>query len=266
MTLCGRPMNVTNYFENRLSAERYAAARPDVHGIALSRFAAFTNIDLPVGEALDVGCGTGQSTLALAQHLARHVVGIDPSEPMLAACGSHPNVEFKCSDAENIPAIDATYDLVVVAQAFHWLNQTAFLREAIRVLKDAGWLLIYNAWFTAEMKESAAFSAWFKEQYLRRYPTPPRQRTAISNSWANENGFLFFGEESFSLEVPMTLQRFTDYQLSTTNVIAAVKGDKHLFEEAQAWIAKSLEMFFNGETERTFLFAGTNWYLQKRAA
>ena len=255
-------MNSPNYFESRLSAERYAAARPNVHEAALSRFVAFTGIDLPVGAALDVGCGTGQSSIALAR-LANHVVGVDASESMLAVCASHPKVEFKKAAAENVPASDATYDLVVVAQAFHWFNQEAFLTEAFRVLKGEGLLLIYTAGFTGEMKENAAFVTWFKSHYLSRFPTPPRNRTPITDNRASKHGFLLRGEESYSLEVAMTTCRFTDYQLSTTNVIVAVEENPKLFEEAQRWIADSLDAFFNGAAERTFLFSATNWYLQK---
>lgn len=47
----------------------------------------------PVGQALDVGCGTGQSTMAI-RAIAHHVVGVDPSESMLAACGPRPNLQF----------------------------------------------------------------------------------------------------------------------------------------------------------------------------
>jgi predicted TPR repeat methyltransferase len=70
-------VTATNYFENRLAAERYVAARPYIHPIALSKFVGFAGIEFPINEALDVGCGTGQSSIALAE-IARHVVGIDP--------------------------------------------------------------------------------------------------------------------------------------------------------------------------------------------
>jgi ubiquinone/menaquinone biosynthesis C-methylase UbiE len=161
-------MNMPNYFEHRLSAERYAAARPDVHAPALERFTAFAGLHGALDELLDVGCGTGQSTVALAA-LARHVLGIDPAESRLANCARFRNVDYTCATAESIPLDEAACDLVVAAQAFHWFDQDAFLGEAFRVLKDAGWLLIYNAWFTGEMEEDAAFLQWFREQYLGRF-------------------------------------------------------------------------------------------------
>ena len=255
-------MTETKYFENRQSAVRYATARPDIHGTALSKFVALSRIEIPVSKALDVGCGTGQSALALAD-LAVDVVAMDPSESMLAQCKSRPNIEYKLAAAEDIPANEETFDLITVAQAFHWLNQDAFLAEAQRVLRDGGWLVIYGAWFTAEMKENSDFAKWFKERYLSRFPTPPRNKTPINDAWAREYGFSVRGEEGFSVEAPMTVDRFTDYELSTTNVIAAVEEQRGMFKEAEKWIADSIEPFFDGEKERTFLFSGKSSYLQK---
>ena len=54
--------------------------------------------------AIDVGCGTGQATLALAQHFDR-VVGIDISENQISEAGKsidgdeklRETIEFRCS-------------------------------------------------------------------------------------------------------------------------------------------------------------------------
>ena len=225
-------------------------------------FRAFSGIDLPVGEAMDIGCGTGQSTRAVAR-LARHTLGIDPSASMLGACEPHPTIDFRCSAAETLPVPDSTCDLMVVAQAFHWFDQEAFLAEARRVLAPGSWLLIYNAWFTGEMKQQPTFASWFKEAYLTRYPSPPRNTAPLTSSRLRDSGVLLCGEESFDLEIPMTISRFTDYQLSTTNVIAAVHEDLPLFREAEQWITGSIQPFFDGEDQRTFKFSGRNWYLRK---
>jgi SAM-dependent methyltransferase len=257
-------MTVPNYFEHRLAAERYAAARPYIHPTALSKFVGFTGIEFPIDEALDVGCGTGQSSVALAE-MARHVVGIDPSEYMLARCLPHPQVDYKRSDAESLPASDGEVDLITVAQAFHWLDQAAFLAEAHRVLKNGGWLVIYNSWFTTKMKEDATFANWFIGEYLHRYPTPPRNNVTITDEHMRARGFSLRGEEEFSCEIRMTAQQFTDYELSTTNVIAATREDAGLFEEAEHWITKSVEPFFDGDAKRTFLFSGKIWHLQREA-
>jgi ubiquinone/menaquinone biosynthesis C-methylase UbiE len=75
----------------------------------------------PGERALDVGCGRGAATVALAEAVGSdgHVTGIDLSPRMIEACGADiaglglPNVELHVMDAAS-PSLPATaYDLVV---------------------------------------------------------------------------------------------------------------------------------------------------------
>ena len=77
-------MSSTNYFAYETVAQRYARHRPYFHPRLIERIRRRLNLDEPVESALDVGCGTGQSTVALMA-LAREVIGADISAPMLAA-------------------------------------------------------------------------------------------------------------------------------------------------------------------------------------
>ncbi len=254
-----------NYFGDGMDARRYARARPNIHPTAVERFRRFAQIDTRLSLALDVGCGTGQSTVALTE-VAEQVIGIDPSVDMLRHAARHPNVEYRQSAAEQTPFCDSQFDLITAAQAFHWFDHDAFLAESHRLLRAPGWLLVYTSWFTGEMKGEPTFCDWFKDQYLCRYPTPPRDRTPITKELAHKHGFVFRREEEFSNEVGMTINRFTDYQLSTTNIIAAVKRGTCCFDDAAEWIHSSLKPFFSDRRERVFLFGGKIWYLEKAAA
>jgi SAM-dependent methyltransferase len=248
-----------------MDGARYARARPNIHRTAIDRFRRFAQIDAPFALALDVGCGTGQSTIALTQ-IARRVIGIDPSPDMLKHATRHPKVEYRQAAAEDIPFGDGLFDLITTAQAYHWFDHAVFLAEACRLLGTPGWLLVYTSWFTGEMKGEPAFADWFKGPYLSRYPTPPRDRTPITEELAGRHGFLFRAEEQFSNEIGMTMVRFTDYQLSTTNIIASVKNGTDSFENAEWWMHASLKPWFVEEHTRTFLFSGKLWYLEKIAA
>jgi len=120
-----------------------------------------TGITLPVDRVLDVGCGTGQSSVALVGN-ARRVLGIDSSAYMLSVRRRHPAVTYCQAAAEKLPVSERAVDLVVVALAFHWLRQEPFLAEAHRVLRPTGWLIVYDAWFTGHMNDHAEFSQWFR--------------------------------------------------------------------------------------------------------
>jgi len=254
-----------NYFGDGMDATRYARARPYVHPTAISIFRSFAQIDVTVSMALDVGCGTGQSTVPLTE-VAERVIGIDPSAEMLKHASPHPNVEYRQSAAENTPFADRSFDLITAAQAFHWLDHDAFLAEVCRLLRVSGWLVVYTSWFTGQMKDEPTFSDWFTGEYLRRYPTPPRNRAPITRDLAHRHGLVFRGEDEFLNEVGMTLARFTDYQLSTTNIIASVERGAGSFDDAARWIQASLQPFYADQRERAFCFNGKIWYVQKAAA
>jgi SAM-dependent methyltransferase len=254
-----------NYFSDGLDARRYARARPDIHSTAVGLFRRFAQIEAPLPLALDVGCGTGQSTLALTEVAAR-VIGIDPSADMLRHAEWHEDVKYRQSPAEHTRFSDGQFDIVSAAQAFHWFDHDAFLKESHRLLRVRGWLLVYTSWFTGEMKGEPAFADWFKDKYLSRYPSPPRDRTPITAELAGRHGFALSGEEEFADEIDMTAERFAEYQLSTTNVIAAVRKGEDSFDEAASWIRTELKPFFGGSRQRVFLFSGKAWYLERDAS
>jgi ubiquinone/menaquinone biosynthesis C-methylase UbiE len=248
-----------------MDGERYARARPYIHPTAVARFRSFAHVAAPLSRALDVACGTGQSTVLLTE-IAERVTGIDPSADMLRHALKHPRVEYVQSVAERTPFSDGQFNLITVAQAFHWFHHEVFLDETRRLLRAPGWVLIYTSWFTGKIKDEPAFSDWFKGEYLKRYPIPPRNRNPVTEELARRHGLIFRGEEEFSNEVGMSIDRFSDFQLSTTNVIAAVEQRKGSYDDAGRWIQSSLEPFFGETAERIFLFSGKIWYMEKATA
>ena len=126
--------------------------------------------------------------------------------------------------------------------------------------------MIYTTGFTGEMAEEAAFATWFREWFLNRFPTPARNRAAITNALAQAYGLVIRGEDAFSIDVEMSASQIVDYELSTTNIIAAAERKDATLDQAAAWMRESIMPFFGGSPRRTFRFAGTIWYLEKQAA
>jgi SAM-dependent methyltransferase len=62
-----RSSRIMNYFGHETAAERYAQSRPYFHRLVIERIRGLLKLEGPVRIALDVGCGTGQSALALAE-------------------------------------------------------------------------------------------------------------------------------------------------------------------------------------------------------
>ncbi|MDX3906125.1 MAG: class I SAM-dependent methyltransferase [Pigmentiphaga sp.] len=94
---------------------------------------------------LDLGAGTGKFTPRLLATGAR-VIAVEPVAAMLAKlAATQPGVRTMVGKAEAIPLPDASVDVVVCAQAFHWFATAEALTEIHRVLKPGGRLaLVWN--------------------------------------------------------------------------------------------------------------------------
>jgi ubiquinone/menaquinone biosynthesis C-methylase UbiE len=94
---------------------------------------------------LELGAGTGKLTEQLAA-LGHDVHATEPDAQMLTILEKHlPRVRVSQAPAEEIPAGDASYDVVVSAQAFHWFDLDRALPEIARVLRPGGRLsLVWN--------------------------------------------------------------------------------------------------------------------------
>jgi ubiquinone/menaquinone biosynthesis C-methylase UbiE len=94
---------------------------------------------------LEIGAGTGKLTEQLVA-LGHDVHATEPDPKMLAILAKNlPEVRVSQAPAEEIPAGDSSYDVVVSAQAFHWFDHDRALPEIARVLRPRGRLsLVWN--------------------------------------------------------------------------------------------------------------------------
>ena len=54
-----------NYFDAKTAAERYAKGRPRFHSFVIEKIKKYLALEKSFDLALDVGCGTGLSSVAL---------------------------------------------------------------------------------------------------------------------------------------------------------------------------------------------------------
>jgi ubiquinone/menaquinone biosynthesis C-methylase UbiE len=94
-------------------------------------------------KALDVATGNGQAAIALAGYF-NQVTGIDISSTQLAQAEKKHNIEYHHSAAEQTFFKPHTFDLITVAQAYHWLQHEAFATEAARIARPGSVMAVWG--------------------------------------------------------------------------------------------------------------------------
>ena len=91
--------------------------------------------------ALDIGCGPGALTAALAERLGKErVSAADPSEPFVEACRARlPGVEVVLAPAEELPFAAGAFDAALSQLVINFMRDAeAGVREMARVTKPGG--------------------------------------------------------------------------------------------------------------------------------
>jgi ubiquinone/menaquinone biosynthesis C-methylase UbiE/DNA-binding transcriptional ArsR family regulator len=98
--------------------------------------------------AADLGCGTGQTSVALALFVER-VIAVDESSAMLHAARKrltdHDNVELRSGRLEDLPIDDASADVAILSLVLHFvIDPAVVIAEAARILRPNGRLLVVD--------------------------------------------------------------------------------------------------------------------------
>lgn len=152
----------------------------------------------PVTRVLELACGTGVATRAVASALGEGVsiVATDLNQPMLdhaAALGTQRPVDWRQADALHLPFEDGTFDAVVCQfGAMFFPDKAQAFSEARRVLRTGG-VFIFSVWDRIEDNEFAdvvttALASMFPEdppRFLARTPHGYYDREIIERDLAN---------------------------------------------------------------------------------
>ena len=101
-----------------------------------------SHVEAPsVNAILDLGCGTGRFSEALAAHFDAQVFAVDPSKKMLEQARSKQveRVSYVLGSGESIPLDSNSVDLIYMSMIFHHFRDPRLAaRECRRVLRDDG--------------------------------------------------------------------------------------------------------------------------------
>jgi ubiquinone/menaquinone biosynthesis C-methylase UbiE len=150
----------------------------------------------PQDLVVDLGCGTGQLTLPIAEKV-RGVVGVDPEPDMLrrarkaADDANVSNVTWMLGADTDLPAVgrvigDSSIGAVTVGQALHWMQHDQLFRSALSLvradggvavvtngaplwLQDSDWSRALRDWLERWLGEKLTFACGTDEPSQRRY-------------------------------------------------------------------------------------------------
>jgi SAM-dependent methyltransferase len=133
-----------------LDAAGLGAARADTLGGAGAR------------DVLELGAGLGGTLAALDRRLSgARLVGLDVDPGQVAFARAHVRPEganalsFELGDACALPAPAASFDVVLAIEcAFHFSSRARFVREAARVLRPGGRLVLTDLVASAELRRA----------------------------------------------------------------------------------------------------------------
>lgn len=250
-----------NLFAFTSAAERYAHGRPFFHPLVIKRVKEFLPTAESIERALDVGCGTGLSTIALKE-IARHIVGLDAAPSMLAQAPQDARIAYAVAFAEQLPFGEHEFDLMTLSQVSHWLDRKLFFAEARRVLRPASWLIAYDAYFSARTIENTDFQTWHQSVYLKNFPSPARAPVALTIEDVEGTGIQLRAEERLERTISFNVEQLVEYLLTQSNVIAAVEGGTKEISEVRDWLTRNVRPFFAGQAATGFVFNIPIWYLQ----
>ncbi|GAA2428463.1 class I SAM-dependent methyltransferase [Actinomadura vinacea] len=146
-----------------VDAPRYDQARPGYPDALVARIVAGS----PGPDVLDVGCGTG---IAARQFQAAGcaVLGVEPDARMADFAGAR-GLQVEVAAFEAWQPAGRTFDAVIAAQSWHWVDPVAGAVKAARVLRPGGRLAIFGHVYEPPTEVAEPFAA----AYRRAVPDSP---------------------------------------------------------------------------------------------
>jgi SAM-dependent methyltransferase len=161
------------------AADLYDRARPGYPRAQVDDLAELTGVGAG-SRVLEIGPGTGQATLPLAERGCR-VVAVELGPGLAAAArrklARFPGVEIVTTGFEDWPLPAERFDLVLAATAFHWIDPAVRVVKAADALRPGGWLATISTHHIAGGDES--FFAEAQTCYERWDPETPSGGVAL---------------------------------------------------------------------------------------
>lgn len=237
----------------------YDRARPEYPEAMFREMLAVA--ELPTdGRVLEIGCGTGIATLPMAE-MGYRITAVELGEDMAAVARAKlarfPNVRVETAAFEDWPLPADSFDFVMVAQAYHWLEPKVRLVKIAGALRPGGSLAIFgNAHVNGGDEE---FFVEVQECYERLMPgTPPGLRLPdpddVQDEYAEEVQASGLFAAPVSLRYPWVAEYTTATYLDVLNTYSNhIALEPAAREALLGCVAALIDSHYGGRVRKQYL-------------
>lgn len=195
---------------NAISAEHYSAYRPSLHGLILSKC-------ITEGEhftsGLDVGCGTGRSSITLAKYCSS-VIGVDPSPQMIDKAIQDPKIKYFKGFLEELPLDEDSFDIITFGGSLFYAKSQILLDELVRVSTQGAKIIVYD--FEVALKDTFEMLDLHIDD---------------ENKSAYHHAVNFSGLQNKHLRTLNVAKEKTSFRLQFSDLAHLVLSEKQVFDE-----------------------------------
>jgi SAM-dependent methyltransferase len=240
-------------------AERYDRARPR-YPLRMFDDLAEAGVS-PGARVLEIGCGTGQATVSLAERGYR-IVAVELGTDMAAVArrnlAAFDSVEVVTAAFEEWPLPGEPFDVVFSATAFHWVDPAVRVSKSADALRPGGLLATVGTHHIAGGTWTEAFFGEIQQCYERFDPaTPPGLRLETARDIPQDDRELTssgrFGPASFyryEWELPYSTADYLDLLLTYSGHRALPDGQQSALLSS---IARLVDENYGGRVVKRYL-------------
>ena len=172
----------------------------------------------------DCATGNGQAAKVLADYFET-VEGSDISEAQIRNAVQKQNIHYRVCSAEHTPFADNSFDLITVAQAYHWINWKKFHDEATRVGKDNSVVAVwgYNNFSTDDERLNRLLHHFYYDIVFSYWDA---ERRHVENNYDSvEFDFSPLATKNFGTDLTYTKEHLVGYLESWSAVQHYIKAN-----------------------------------------
>jgi ubiquinone/menaquinone biosynthesis C-methylase UbiE len=230
------------------AAELYDRARPTYPDALFDDLVELAGLE-PGSRVLEIGCGTGEATVALAEH-GLHVTCVELGSSLADVTrrnlAGFPAVRVITDDFETWQPADADYDAVAAFTAFHWIAHETRYAKTAAILHRGGALAVVAVNHVLPEDGDPFFrdvQADYEGILPGDAPSPPEAVAGLRKEIEASGLFRAVGERRYRWDVAYTADQYLD-------VLATYSGHRALDERSRARLFELIRARIGDRTVR----------------